>query len=372
MTELLDAMSEAERDVALSLSVLRWFDSDLCVALVGNDGPPVVDRLIGRGMFLSVIETQSGVMRFHELFRELLERELGWRHPARRIELHRLAAVLWRDRGDLMSAYHHLGEIGETDTAQQLLIRPALEFVDSGELQQLRGFARQLPTPADVDDAHLALDLASVAFYADGTLAAERWAERASTLSGERAGLDASENSAVRLDGVRCAIALSRADLSTALAGVGARRRRAIAAPSIGHFEDRFPIIVARVMLAARRQDEADEWIARAAQIEGPEILVSVTIPTLRAWYEWLYGSLDAAVTLLDGALRWMTEHHVGAHHYAFDTLITGGWCQLSIGDLTAATRLADRAATDAEILGSDWNHLQADYLNARIALITW
>ena len=53
-------MSEAERDVALSLSVLRWFDSDLCVALVGDDGPPVVDRLIGRGMFLSVIETQSG------------------------------------------------------------------------------------------------------------------------------------------------------------------------------------------------------------------------------------------------------------------------------------------------------------------------
>ena len=28
-------------------------------------------------------------------------------------------------------------------------------------------------------------------------------------------------------------------------------------------------------------------------------------------------------------ALAWMAEHHVGAHHLAFDTLITGGWSRL-------------------------------------------
>ncbi|MGD9796368.1 MAG: hypothetical protein AB7V43_23115, partial [Acidimicrobiia bacterium] len=335
------------------MSVLNWFDSDLCVALVGDDAVPVVDRLIGRGMFLSVVEPRSGVMRFHELFRELLEKELGWRHPARRIELHRLAAVLWRERGDLMSAYHHLAQIGETGTAHDLLISPALELVDRGKLAELRGFARQLPTPADVDDPDLALDLSIVALYAYGTLAAERWAERASVLSGERADLEASENLAFRLDGLRCAIGLSQADLSSAVAGVEARRRRAISAPSVGYFEDRFPIVAARVMLAARRQGEADEWIARAARINGPEVLAAVTIPTLQAWYEWLYGRLDVAVTLLDGALQWMSEHHIGAHHFAFDTLISGGWCQLSIGNLAEATRLAERAATDAEVFGT-------------------
>ena len=158
--------------------------------------------------------------------------------------------------------------------------------------------------------------------------------------------------------------------LSTAVACVAARRRRGFAAPSVSRFEDRFAIIAARVMLASPRQVEAEEWIARARHIDGPEILAAVTIPTLQGWYEWLFGRLDEAVTLLDGALHWMSERHIGAHHYAFDTLISGGWCQLSIGNLAEASKLADRAAADAEILGTAWNHLQADYLNARIALV--
>ena len=176
--EVLDSMTEEERDVTLALSVLEWFDPDLCADLIGAEGAGVVRQLLGRGMFLSVVDPRTGAMRFHDLFRELMEIELGSRDPEQRLRLHRRAAVLWRSRGDLMSAYHHLSAIGETAKAHDLLVGPAFELVDRGDLDALRGFARQLPTQTHVGNAHLALDLATVAIYSDGTLAARRWCDR--------------------------------------------------------------------------------------------------------------------------------------------------------------------------------------------------
>ena len=67
----------------------------------------------------------------------------------------------------------------------------------------------------------------------------------------------------------------------------------------------------------------------------------------------------------------WMEDHHIGAHHLAFDTLITGGWCRLSGGDISDAERLASRARVDAELLACAWYHLQAGFLSARLALVT-
>ena len=169
-------MSEEEREVALDLSVLEWFDPDLCAGLVGEHAAPVVRQLLGRGMFLSVVDPRVGAMRFHDLFRELMEMELAWRDPARRLDLHRRAAILWRSRGDLMSAYHHLSVIGETAKAKDLLVGPALALVDAGDLDALQRFAPQLPAPQLVTNAQLALDLAVVSLYASGTLAARRGA----------------------------------------------------------------------------------------------------------------------------------------------------------------------------------------------------
>ncbi len=367
--EVLEAMSEAERNVALTLSVLEWFDPGLCRELVGSDATLAVRELLGRGMFLTVVDPRTGAMRFHDLFRELMEMELAWRDPLRRVELHRRAAMLWRERGDLMSAYHHLSVIGETGAAYDVLVGPAFELVDRGELDALRRFARQLPTQSLVTNPRLALDLAVVAFYADGTLAARRWCDRADELLAEQA-VREGDDLALRLHGLRCAVALLDADLDTALNGIAVHRRLGEATASTNAFERRFPILAARVMLAARRIDEAGEWIAAAERIDGPEIVTAVTVPTLRAWYEWMFGRLDVACDLTGGALQWMAEHRVGAHHLGFDTLITGGWCKLSAGHVAEAARLAEQASVDADKLGNAWNQLQAGYLAARVALV--
>jgi LuxR family maltose regulon positive regulatory protein len=367
--EVLASMSDEERSVALALSVLESFDPDLCTALVGEHAAATVRKLLRRGMFLSVIDPRVGRMRFHDLFRELMEMELGWRDPAARLDLHRRAAMIWRDRGDLLSAYHHLAVIGETAKADDLLVGPVLELVDEGRLDDLRQFARQLPTPQHVTSAALALDLARVSLYTDGTTAARRWSARAEALATSETASPGCEQVLRGLQALRCVIALLDADLDGALAGIETHGRAATATSS--SFEERLPIVAARVMLAMRRREDADEWITAAERIPGPEIVTCVTVPTLRAWHEWMFGSLPAAVELMDGALKWMAEHRTGPHHLAFDALITGGWCRLSVGDFREATRLAERASSDAEVLGCAWNHLQVSYLTARLAHVT-
>ena len=372
VVELLEAMTEAERDVALSLSVLEWFDPDLCAELLGADAADPVRQLLGRGMFLSVVDPRVGSMRFHDLFRELMEMELGYRDPARRLDLHRRAALAWRARGDLMSAYRHLAVIGESTRAHEVLIGPALRLVDQGDLEALRRFARQLPTPHHVTNASLAVDLGVVAFYAEGTLAAGAWCDRAADLMDAGAtDADADATTVVRLHGLRCAIALLEADLDTAVAGIDEHQSIAIGVDAVDDFESRFPILAGRVMLGARRMVDADEWIARAERLDRPDIVTRVTVPTLRSWYEWMFGRLDVAVEIIDRAAQWMTDHRVGPHHFAFDTLITAGWCRLSTGDLADASRYAERASADAQTLGNAWNQLQAGFLTSRLAVVT-
>jgi ATP/maltotriose-dependent transcriptional regulator MalT len=372
VADVLDSMSEDDREVALALSVVEWFDPDICMELVGPHADASVRRFIDRGMFLTVIDRRVGMMRFHALFRELLEVELSWRDPARRIDLHRRAAMVWRSRGDLTSAYRHLSAVGETARAHEVLVNPALDLVDRGDLAALHQFAQQLPAPRDVDDANLALDLGLVAFYAEGTLASRRWCDRAEILIGTAEVEDGERDDlVVRLHHLRTGIALLEADLDTAIDGIAVLREHSLGSRPLPVFEQRFPILAARIMLAARRIDDADQWIRRAEQITGPDILTSVTVPTLRAWHEWIFGRLDVATRQIDSALLWMDEHRVGAHHLAFDTLITGGWCRLSAGDLADAALLARRARDDADALGCAWNHLQAGYLSARLDLVT-
>jgi len=113
-------------------------------------------------------------MCFHAVFRELLEMTLAQREPARRLVLHRRAVLAFRARGDLTAAYRHLAATGEDHRAHELLVDPVIDAVDRGDLAGLRRLARHLPAVQDVDDPRLALDLALVAVYTDGTLVARR------------------------------------------------------------------------------------------------------------------------------------------------------------------------------------------------------
>lgn len=67
-------------------------------------------------------------MRFHELFRELMEAELAHLDPARRLELHRRAAELAEERGDLPAARRHLAAVAALPATRGAAPRAVVEL----------------------------------------------------------------------------------------------------------------------------------------------------------------------------------------------------------------------------------------------------
>lgn len=370
---VLSGMPETDRELALRLSVLRWFDAELCHELGGDDAPGVVNRLLASGTFLSVIEPRTGVMQFHSLFRELMELHLSVTDPMQRVALHRLAADHLEARGEIARAYEHLVAIGESGRAREILVEPALALVAEGELEALRSEAHRIPATREVDRADLALDVAAIAFFAEGTMSAAHWCDHAEAIIDVSAGSSERERTELqlRLLARRGAIALMDADLETAFVQIERYRQLVGDVDLTDSFDAQFPILAARVMLALRREADSAFWIERARRITGPEVVTQVTVPTLRAWHEWLFGDLPTSVALSDAALAWMEEHAATPNHLTFDTLITAGWGRVGIGDLEAATRLSRAAIEHADALGYAWQRLQAGYLAAQVALLT-
>ena len=111
VAEILDQLPRAERDVVLDLSVVDWFDHDLATELAGPGASLTLDQLRRRRLLIADIGGQPAAMRFHPLFRELLEAELRWRDHERHRDLERRAAAIWQRRGEIATELRHLGAV---------------------------------------------------------------------------------------------------------------------------------------------------------------------------------------------------------------------------------------------------------------------
>ena len=361
VAEVLDRLPAAERDVALALSVLDWFDADLCRDLIGNDAAPIAHQLQRRRLFLTTIDGHRGAMRFHPLFRELLESELWWRDPERRTALHRRAAELWAARGELNNAYRHLLKIGDVQAASDLVVRATLVLVDRGDRSGLARWMHTLPHAMHVDSPSLALDLAVACFSAGREQECGVWCDRADELS-------SADDLAirVRLHAYRCALSLMQGDLDGATERIDGYERLVDLVDPSDRIDGRFATIAARVAIAARRFDQAHTWIRRAQQATGPETSSAVAIPALQAWLELERGDLSRATALADEACAQASR--LGPRNLdVFDARLVAAWCRLGAGDLATADHFAELASADADVLGFTWNRIRAGVLVAEL-----
>jgi LuxR family maltose regulon positive regulatory protein len=365
VAELLDVLPPAELEVALALSVAEWFDPDVCRALVGNEAVAVARRLHHRRLFLTPIDEATEAMRFHSLFRELLESELRWRDPERRIELHRRAANHWRERGSVHRAHHHLTSIGDAEGARMLVMAPLFDLVDRGDLEGLESWTRSLPETLVVESAPLALDVALAWFFARDGARAGAWCDHAAGRISETDG-----DSRQRLHATRALLALMGADVSRATGHVADFVRGEPAGDSLttSPIEAWFPVVAARAALATHRPQDAARWVAMADHIDGPPSVTDVSVPAMRAWLALERGELTEAMDQATSACRRAEEIGMHLHHGAFDALVVAGWCQVGVGDLEAAAHLAEAARAEAASLGYPWNHVRAELLWAQVA----
>jgi ATP/maltotriose-dependent transcriptional regulator MalT len=104
-------------------SVLGRFTPQLCDAVLGReDSGAVLAELERSNMFLVALDARGEWYRYHHLFRERLELELG-----------------------LEDAVGYLAAAGDAETVAELLVESHRQFVWGGRLEHLLGWVRWLP-----------------------------------------------------------------------------------------------------------------------------------------------------------------------------------------------------------------------------------
>ena len=142
--EVLTALAPETRDCLVRTSVLDRFTSELWDAVLGReDSAAVLADLARSNMFLVALDANGEWYRYHHLFGELLQLELGGEDKA---ALRRRAAAWCRAQGLVEDAIEYAAAAGDAETVAEVLVENDREFVWSGRLTQFLGWVRWLPS----------------------------------------------------------------------------------------------------------------------------------------------------------------------------------------------------------------------------------
>ncbi len=339
--EVLDRLPEAERDMALAISVFDEFDLALAVELTSrSDAGELLRRLHAGHVFLVRTGPTGSTYRFHHLFRELLRQELRARDAQRWASLHRRASTLLSSRGQIDAAFDHLMVIDDVDGAIDLVVRRALVLSDLGLGHAFGRWLEQLPRELDVSTPDVMLDLA-FAYFSGGRLAdATMWMDRAEPLCG---------SNDPRLVSRRLMVAIAAGEWDTC--------RRIVdtfAAPgsaSADSFEDRFEMLVARVHLALDDIDAAAAALERADLVVASPPVRRVTLPAMRARIRARTGDVRAAESLARAALVELTELGIGMNPAALEARVALAAAMIGHGASEEAAVAVDELLDVAEVV---------------------
>ena len=141
--EVLTALAPDTRDFLVRTSALWRFTPELCDAVLDRkDSVAVLANLAHSNMFLVPLDARGVWYRYHHLFGEVLQLELG-REAAR--ELRHRAAAWCNTRGLAEEAIEYAAAAGDLEMVAELLIERHLEFIWGGRLRQFLDWVRWLP-----------------------------------------------------------------------------------------------------------------------------------------------------------------------------------------------------------------------------------
>ena len=139
---VLTTLTAQTRDFLVRTAVLERFTPELCDAVLGrDDSAAVLAELERSNMFLVALDGREQWYRYHHLFGELLQLELGREDAA---ALRRRAAVWCREHGFVEDAIEYAAAAGDAETVAGLLVENDRAFVWGGRLIQYLGWVRGL------------------------------------------------------------------------------------------------------------------------------------------------------------------------------------------------------------------------------------
>ena len=151
---VLTTLTAQTKDFLVRTAVLERFTSELCDAVLGrDDSAAVLAELERSNMFLVALDGREQWYRYHHLFGELLQLELGREDAA---ALRRRAAVWCRAHGFVEDAIEYAATAGDAETVAGLLVENDRAFVWGGRLIQFLGWVRGLPSELLLEHPSLA------------------------------------------------------------------------------------------------------------------------------------------------------------------------------------------------------------------------
>ncbi len=155
--EVLDQQSDETRNLLLSTSILQQITPEVAERLAGvHDGRRALDDLEQRGLFTNRLDELR--FRYHNLFREFLERRLiAERSESEVVGLHIHAASYFETSAQWPEAIHHYLRAGLQRQAARLIAKYGEEVVAEGRLGLVDEWLQQLPEETIKQNARLSL-----------------------------------------------------------------------------------------------------------------------------------------------------------------------------------------------------------------------
>jgi LuxR family maltose regulon positive regulatory protein len=142
--EVLDAVNPRVRHFLCHTSILSRLSAPLCVAVLDD---PTAGELLAEvwrsNLFVTVLDEEW--VRYHDLFAELLQRELRTSSPELIPELHRRASAWCADNGLPEDAIRHASAAGDGERAAMLLYEHWIALFDERRYATVRQLIAEMP-----------------------------------------------------------------------------------------------------------------------------------------------------------------------------------------------------------------------------------
>ncbi|MGD0698399.1 MAG: LuxR C-terminal-related transcriptional regulator [Trebonia sp.] len=134
LAEVLERQPEEVRQLLLRTSVLEQVSGPLADALRGRSGGErILQELEQAGAFVVAVDARRSWFRYHQLFAELLQRELRCSAPGELPALHQAAAQWYAEHGHVAGAVRHAQAAQDWDLAVRSLSDHLLDLVLGGQ-----------------------------------------------------------------------------------------------------------------------------------------------------------------------------------------------------------------------------------------------
>ena len=156
--EVFVLMPESLQAFLLRASVIREFTSGMCDRILEiSDSARRLQELKARALFLEERGSKETVYKFHDIFKEYLERRLQADQPNEFQSLHKHAAAIYSRMGDDDAAIYHFIQAGESENIAEMVKSVSATYYAQGRWEKLASWLSRIPRAALENEPDLLL-----------------------------------------------------------------------------------------------------------------------------------------------------------------------------------------------------------------------